>query len=59
MRIGIYNPLAIAENRQMGDKSPKANQKKTSQKESKQSSTSKNKSNAQAAKQVAGQAKKK
>jgi hypothetical protein len=43
----------------MGDKSPKANQKSASQKQAKQNSNSKQKSLATAAKQAAGQAKKK
>ena len=43
----------------MGDKSPKANHKKNSQKQTKQSSSNQNKNQAAAAKQAAGQAKKK
>jgi len=43
----------------MGDKSPKANQKNASQKQSKQNSANNKKNQATAAKQSAGQAKKK
>jgi hypothetical protein len=59
-RFAIYNDCATAhDEKTMGDRSPKANQKKSSQKQSKANSANQKKGQAIAAKQAAGQASKK
>jgi hypothetical protein len=56
-KITCHRPVNRRKNKVMGDKSPKANQKMSGQKDSKTSSTNAKKSSAQAAKSSAGKKK--